>query len=309
MNNTRVQRFISALVFTACTASVVLADTLPVPDEYPTIQAAIDAAFNGDTVLVADGTYTGAGNRDLDFGGKAITVACEEDPADCVIDVGASYGYFGIVAGNVIEREAGGSVHLIDANPRMAELAAKSLEAAGLGPLGTVTDRAVSDTEGEIDLRVPAKHWGQAHLDGDDGDRSGGEGDGDRPEPVDEELVVPVPTITLDRFAEAQGIDRVDLVKLNIEGHEAKAYQGMTRIIDQNRDRLRLLLAFSPERYRDAEGFFEQIKGDFKFVYGIGGTDQGSTELCTYDDLTSWASGPATLLATNSEFCRGRMTR
>ena len=237
------------------------------------------------------------------------------DPADCVIDVGASYGYFGIVAGNVIEREAGGSVHLIDANPRMAELAAKSLEAAGLGPLGTVTDRAVSDTEGEIDLRVPAKHWGQAHLDGDgdrsggEGDRSGGEGDGDRPEPVDEELVVPVPTITLDRFAEAQGIDRVDLVKLNIEGHEAKAYQGMTRIIDQNRDRLRLLLAFSPERYRDAEGFFEQIKGDFKFVYGIGGTDQGSTELCTYDDLTSWTSGPATLLATNSEFCRGRMTR
>src|SRR5690606_42148061 len=33
-----------------------------------TIQAAIDAAVAGDIVLVADGTYTGPGNRDMDFG-------------------------------------------------------------------------------------------------------------------------------------------------------------------------------------------------------------------------------------------------
>jgi FkbM family methyltransferase len=239
------------------------------------------------------------------------------DPADCVIDVGASYGYFGLVAGNVIEQEAGGSVHLIDANPRMAELAAKSLEAAGLGPIGTVTDRAVSDTEGEIDLRVPAKHWGQAHLDGSDQrgskgngqgkgkGKSKGKGNGDRPEPIDEELVMPVPAITLDHFAETQGIDRVDLVKLDVEGHEAKAYQGMAQIIDRNRDRLRLLLTFSPERYGDAEGFFEQIKGDFKFVYGIGGAGRGPTELCTYDDVAGLTTGPVTLLASNSEFRRG----
>jgi hypothetical protein len=59
---------------------------LHVPIEYPTIQAAIDAASKGETVLVADGIYQGQGNRDLDFGGKAITVQSEYGPQFCVID-------------------------------------------------------------------------------------------------------------------------------------------------------------------------------------------------------------------------------
>jgi beta propeller repeat protein len=60
---------------------------LRVPTEvYPTIQAAIDAATAGDIVVVADGTHTGEGNRDLDFKGKAITVRSQNGPTDCIID-------------------------------------------------------------------------------------------------------------------------------------------------------------------------------------------------------------------------------
>jgi hypothetical protein len=57
-----------------------------VPIEYPTIQDAIDAAVNGDTVWVADGIYQGSGNRDLDFKCKAITVQSEFGPDGCIID-------------------------------------------------------------------------------------------------------------------------------------------------------------------------------------------------------------------------------
>ncbi len=54
--------------------------------EFSTIQAAIDAAVDGDEVIVADGTYTGVGNRDIDFKGKAITVRSENGPDNCIID-------------------------------------------------------------------------------------------------------------------------------------------------------------------------------------------------------------------------------
>ncbi len=53
---------------------------------YDAIQEGIDSAVGGDTVLVLDGTYTGFGNRDLDFLGKAITVQSENGPAATIID-------------------------------------------------------------------------------------------------------------------------------------------------------------------------------------------------------------------------------
>ena len=58
------------------------ATTRNVPGTHPTIQAAIDAASAGDTVVVAPGTY----HERIDFKGKAIEVKSSAGPATTIID-------------------------------------------------------------------------------------------------------------------------------------------------------------------------------------------------------------------------------
>ena len=56
---------------------IVLADTIHVPDDYPAIQQAIDAAVDGDEIIVHPGTYFEA----IDCLGKAVTIR-STDPSD-----------------------------------------------------------------------------------------------------------------------------------------------------------------------------------------------------------------------------------
>lgn len=86
------KRMIAVLACSVALSASTFADTLQVPAQYPTIQAAINASAKGDTVLLAPGVYTGAENTNLRYLGKAISVVGAGGPARVEIDCMGAQG-------------------------------------------------------------------------------------------------------------------------------------------------------------------------------------------------------------------------
>jgi len=110
----------AGLVLAACSSGGLAADTFHVGagEAFTTIQAAIDAAADGDTIIVRDGTYTGPGN----------TLRSENGPHRCIVDADTAGRCFSFTSGEgadtVLEgftitggRGSGAGVYCVDSSP------------------------------------------------------------------------------------------------------------------------------------------------------------------------------------------------
>ena len=79
-------RILITLLIGALFAEAGLCATINIPADFPNIQIGIDASSDGDTIIVADGVYSGNGNRDITFGGRQIVLKSANGPANTVVD-------------------------------------------------------------------------------------------------------------------------------------------------------------------------------------------------------------------------------
>ncbi len=112
-------------------ANFVVKDDQSTP--YPYIQDAVDSAASGDIVYLYDGTFTGTGNKNVDFQNKAIIIRSIGGPKTCIIDCqNDSRGFFfqsgeglssvlsgvTITGGNAYH---GGGIYIMDSSPTIKD--------------------------------------------------------------------------------------------------------------------------------------------------------------------------------------------
>lgn len=61
---------------------------------FQTVAQALAISLTGDTILVEDGVYVGAGNKELDLGGRGLVIKSKNGPANCVFNAGGSGAIF-----------------------------------------------------------------------------------------------------------------------------------------------------------------------------------------------------------------------
>jgi len=131
--------------------SSAFADTYYVPDSFATIQEALDSCVDGDVIILRDGVYVGELNKNLDFGGKALTLRSENGAENCVIDCeGSGRGFYfqsgetpdsivdgiTIVNGSVPRLTLGGGIYCYNSSPTIVNCVIEGNVAGKGGGIG-----------------------------------------------------------------------------------------------------------------------------------------------------------------------------
>ena len=198
----------------------------------------IDPVSNLGLCLLRQGTYEPAMTR---------TVKRYLPPGGTFVDVGANEGYFGVIAAKAVG--PAGRVLLVEPQTRLRPVLAENLRLNGLAKV-TVEDSAITDTTGTNTL----------HLAPDLNTGASGLTRGTR-------YRVPTQTVrttTLTELFGKHGIDRADLVKIDIEGYEHEAVFGAADLFRARRVRALALEVHPPilrRRGHDPAAIHEFLTG------------------------------------------------
>jgi FkbM family methyltransferase len=168
------------------------------------------------------------------------------------VDVGANIGYFTLLAGSRIHAGNPGRVIAVEPNPECCALIERNLAINWSMCDIALHKVAVGAQQGDAWLASPADRAANAHL-----SRDGGEAGGERK--------FRVPMQTLDALV-PDGL-AVDILKIDVEGHELAVFDGASRVIAQSPD-IRIIMEWSQSQMSSA-GVSSQAMQDKLASFGL----------------------------------------
>jgi len=159
--------------------------------------------------------------------------SCHSDTV--FVDVGANIGYFTVLAGSRIHAGGTGRVIAIEPNPDCCALLERNLIINWSMCEIELHKVAVGPEEGAVWLTYPANRAANARLSV-AGDEAGERGFRASMQPLD--AVVP------------EGL-AVDILKIDVEGHEYSVFKGAERVIAQSPN-IKIVMEWSPKQMKEA---------------------------------------------------------
>jgi len=162
------------------------------------------------------------------------------EPGMVVFDVGANLGFYTLLLAGRVGPQ--GRVHAFEPDPLSCELLRRRANIrsnirSNIRANIEINQTAVGDREGTITLYINRSNRADNRVHPSLGAETA--------EAVD------VPLTTLDAYCAARGIDRVDAVKMDIQGAEVAALAGFRKTLTNLKPRW-MLIEFSPEHLRGA---------------------------------------------------------
>ncbi|MBD0285159.1 MAG: FkbM family methyltransferase [Flavisolibacter sp.] len=170
-------------------------------------------------------------------------------PGFVCLDVGANFGYYSLIMSELCGPE--GKTIAFEPNPHICELLRYTEFLHGWN--FDVMQAALSDKKGEATLTVTERHFGGATI---------------KPnELIPGRSQITVPTLSVDELVKEKDLERVDVIKMDVEGVEPLVFAGMHETISNNPN-IHIIMEYSPSIYDDAQKFTDYLFSEFT-VYRV----------------------------------------
>jgi FkbM family methyltransferase len=186
-------------------------------------------------------------------------------PGMTVLDIGANIGYYAIMESNLVG--AGGTIIAVEPSPQNVRLLRRNIELNGADNIH-VFECAVSDaTSTRTFFLSEMSNLNTFHPGGATGTS-------------DSMTEIQVETLSVDDLLARAGVEKVDYIRMDVEGHEVEVIRGLLDSIIAGRQAPMIILETHRDRYSKEHDFVTPLRKLFAAGYKVGylasTSDQGS---------------------------------